>query len=417
MPHLQSRAFSRPLILGAIIALASTASAQQTATPPKRGVEKSVIVKQESRDWLDVTLKARSMLFDPATGVGTMVMDPDLPMGISSPDGKRIAYIASDPARVKGGHDFDLFVADVDPNQPSGRINARRLTTDQDRPMNTTWLPDGSGVAFQAGGERASEVWFIALAPGSEPVRLSDQGKRSLHLSVTPVGEVAWVQINRTEIKQQFDDLILQRPPTGAQQENARRIMLHDQFISAYAFSPDGSTLAWSDPGSLHLVNLKSSESREIPCHGIHRQLINHMAYGIVWRPDGKVFAATFGFAGGIARELNGDPNEPWPRMFAEDKVFFIPADWSPDGESLKVGEGDDYPSPMATDPKAEMSPPAGDQSKPWWVREIPMRPFALKWISAAEAKERIEKTAAPPDDKIEQPSRRMPPPPRTPPD
>lgn len=148
--------------------------------------------------------------------------------------------------------------------------------------------------------------------------------------------------------------------------------VLHDQFISTYAFSPDGSTLAWGEPGSLHIVNLNSSESREIPCHGIHRQLINHMAYAIAWRPDGKVFAATFGFAGGIAREFNGDPNEPWPRMFAEDKVFFVPADWSPTAGQLTVGEGDNYPSPMADDPKAEVSPPAGDQSEPGGCARFP---------------------------------------------
>ena len=398
MPCPQYRSLSRPIVLGAVIALASAASAQQTAAPANRGVEKSLIMKQQSDDWLDVTLKARSMLFDPATGEGHMVMDPDPPMGIPSPDGKRIAYIASDPQRVKDGHDFDLFVADVDQAEPSGKANARRLTTDQQRPSSPHWLPESSGIAFLAGDSPSSQVWYIDLAPDSQPVRLSDGQHRAYDLSITSSGRIAWIVHKGGRNKQQFKDLVLHPSPATT---GKMRTLLTDQHVSGYAISPEGKTLAWSGLGSMFLVNLDTGESREIPLHGIHPQLLHHTVHQFAWRPDGKLIAIHCGFLGGISV----GPGEKFPRWFAEDKVFFVPVDWMPGPESLKVGEGDDYPSPTVDDPKAEVSPPAGDQSKPWWVRDLPMRPLEMKWISAEQAKKRIEKHAAPPEEKIEPPS------------
>ena len=133
-------------------------------------------------------------------------------------------------------------------------------------------------------------------------------------------------------------------------------------------------------------LNIETGESREIPLHGIHRQLLNHTVHEFAWRPDGKIIAIRCGFLGGV---LKLDNDAPWPRMFAADKVFFVPVDWTPSPECLKVGEGDEYPSPDANDPKAEISPPGGDESKPWWVRELPEHVLTMKWIDANEAKQR----------------------------
>ncbi len=363
----------------------------------------------DASQWrLDVRLKAYSLLVEPATGDRATVLDTTpASMGIASPDGKRIAYIGSDTARVKDGHDFDLFVADVDPSQPSGQGNGRRLTTDQIRPVDPHWLPDGSGIVFLAGEGTLQQVWYIDLGPGSKPVRLSGGEHRCMDLSVASDGRIAWLVHKGSRQKQQFIDLAIHASPTV---RGRLTTPLKDQHISGYAISPDARTVAWSGLGSLFLVNLQTSESREIPLNGIHLQLMNHTAHRIAWRPDGKVIAIQCGFLGGIAREFNGDPNAPWPRMFAADKVFFVPVEWTPTPESLKVAEGDNYPSPTADDPKAEVSPSAGDESKPWWVRELPERALGLHWISAAEAQGRIAKHPAPPDAQIEEPPRPMPP-------
>jgi len=303
-----------------------------------------------------------------------------------SPDGRKVASIGSDPQRVKAGHEFDLFVADVDASAPAGKANARRLTTDQQRPTGIRWLPDSSGLVFQAGENAAQEVWYVDLGLESRPVRLSDGQHRCSQVSITAESRVAWIVHKGSQQKQQFNDLVL-HPSLLA--SGHMRTLLTDQHISSYAISPDGRTLAWSGLGSMFLVNLETGESREIPLQGIHPQLLNHTVREFAWRPDGKVIAIRCGFLGGIAVEAG----QAFPRMFAADKVFFIPVDWAPSAEALKVGtRQEDFPSPTADDPKAEVSPPAGDQSKPWWVRELPEQLAGMKWIGAEEAQRRLAK-------------------------
>jgi hypothetical protein len=219
---------------------------------------------------------------------------------------------------------------------------------------------------------------------------LSEGAHRCSAVQVLADGRIAWVVHTGTKSKQQFNDLVVHSSPATT---GKRRALITGQFISAYAFSPDNRTLAWCEPALLHMVDLQSGSSRDIPLHGIHPQLINHLAYELAWSPDGRILAGTFGFAGGISRGLNQDPNEPWPRMFAEDKVFFVPVTWSPAPKDLEVGEGEKFPSPFANDEKAEVSPPVGDQSKPWWARGLPMRATELTWIDAASVQARMKPT------------------------
>ena len=372
-----------PTLVVFILTVASSAFAQQREDP--RTVREEV-ARQPSAYWLDVQLKARSMLVDPAEGQLHEVKDDLVPIGIASPDGKFIAAIGSDPQRVKEGHDFDLFLSAVDPVQPSRKSIPKRLTTDQIRPTSPTWLPTSSGIAFLAGEESAVHAWYIDLAPDSKPVRLNSNDHRCSRLSVLADGRIAWLEHKDSKGKQQFIDLVVHPSPLN---RGKLVTVLADQHISSYAFSPDGHSLAWSGLGSMFIVNLETNSSREIPLHGIHRQLMNHTAHQIAWRPDGNVIAIHCGFLGGISRAFNADPNEPWPRMFAEDKVFFVPVDWKPSPESLNVSN-QNFPSPTADDPKAEVSPPADDESKPWWIRELPMTPIELKWITADEARNRL---------------------------
>ncbi len=385
---------NQSILTALALTIASSAFAQQHETA---SAVQEQAQNQPSAHWLDVQLKARSMLIDPADGVLHEVTDslPE-PMGIRSPDGKKVAYIGSDPQRVKDGHDFDLFVADVDVAQPSKKSNIRRLTESHIRPVAPVWLAESDGLAFLA--QRSEEdaqhqAWFVDFTRDAKPILLSDPD--ALHvsqLSITPDGRIAFVQLNERKGKQQFSDLIERRPPgrpTRASEGGGGRTILKNQHVSSYAFSSDGTSLAWSGAGSMFIIDLATGDSREIPLHGIHRQLINHAAQHIAWRPDGKVIAIHCGFLGGIARGLNADPDEPWPRMFAEDKVFFVPMDWNPSPESLNV-TNENFPSPTAGDAKAEVSPPAGDESQPWWIRELPMRPLEMKWITADEARNRL---------------------------
>jgi len=364
----------------------AAAAALSAATLP-------AIARQAEKSWLEVGYKAHSLLIDPATLEAKRVFDPlPHPMGILSPDGKRVAFIGTEPGSDRH---TDLFIADVDLAQPSGKANIRRLTTDQDRPTNPHWLPEDKGLVFLAGENPSLQVWFVELAKDSRPVRLSDGRHRSYNLSITAGGDVAYVVHKGSEKKQQFKDLIIQSPSERALRRASglrTRTPLKDQHISSYAISPDGRTLAWSGLGSLHLITLATGDSRDVPLHGIHPQLINHTAHQIAWKPDGKVIAIRCGFLGGIAVIDDGKGEPVWLRMFADDKVFFVPLSWTPTPEQLKAGSTvENFPSPTADDPKAEVSPPAGDETSPWWARDLPEHILDIKWISAEEAKRRID--------------------------
>jgi len=364
----------------------AAAAALSTATLP-------AIARQAEKSWLEVGYKAHSLLIDPATLEAKQVFDPlPHPMGICSPDGKRVAFIATEPGSERH---TDLFIADVDLAQPSGKANIRRLTTHQDRPTNPHWLPEDRGLVFLAGEGPLTRAWFVGLSPGAQPFPLSDQRYRAYDLSVAANGDAAYLQHKGSRHKQQFIDLVIQSPSELATRSAAglrKRVPLRDQHISGYAISPDGKMLAWSGLGSLFLVTLATGESREIPLQGVHRQLLNHTAHDIDWRPDGQVIALRCGFLGGIAVIDDGKGEPAWPRMFADDKAFFVPVEWTPTPEQLKVGSTvENFPLPTADDPKAEVSPPAGDESKPWWVRELPEHILGVKWVSAEEARRRVE--------------------------
>lgn len=348
-------------------------------------VSAALAVQHDS--WIEVAQKASSTLINPATGESAFVLDPPPhPMGALSPDGKRVAFIGTEPGADRH---TDLFVADVDLTQPSGKANIRRLTTDQIRPTSPRWLPDDKGLVFLAGEGPLTQAWFVPLTPGAKPVALSDSRYRAYDLSVAATGDAAYLVHKGSRHKEQFIDLVMLAPSEQAMRSAAgmrRSTPLKDQHISGYAISPDGATVAWSGLGSLFLHTIRTGESREIPLHGIHPQLANHTAHDIAWRPDGKVIAFRCGFLGGVAVA----PGEEPPRMFAADKIFFVPVEWTPTPEALTIGDGAAFPSPTADHGQAEISPPAGEQSKPWWVRELPEHILGIRWISADEAKKRI---------------------------
>lgn len=341
--------------------------------------------------WIEVGVKAHSILVDPKLlEVHEVIEAEQRPMGILSPDGSKVAFLGTQPGSARP---FDLFVADVDLTQPSGKANIRRLTTDQDRPIAPKWLPGSDAVVFMAGENTAQQVWYVEVAPGHEPERVSRAPLRCYDVSIHG-GQIYFLVHKGSKQKQVFKDLMVARSPGLPISASNRgpRAILEDQSIFSYAVSPDGQTIAWGGAGALHFYDLVTKQTREIPLQGVHPQLLNHGAYHIAWRPDGKVLAIYCSFLGGIAMAPDAPPDTPWPRMFAEDKIFFVPANWMPTAEALKVGTTqENFPSPTADDPKAEVSPPAGDESQPWWVRGISQHLLTMKWIDADEGKRRVE--------------------------
>ncbi len=346
----------------------------------------------DGRWWLEAGLKAHSILIDPSSLATHEIIEPDAhPIGVLSPDGKSVAFVGSEP---NSDQPFDVFVADVDLSQPSGKANVRKLTTGQERPTSLQWVASGDGVVFLAGDATVTQVWYASIASGAGPFRISDGRFRAYSLSVHPLGDVAYLVHKRSEGKQHFKDLVVHTVSDHALKSaggTLGRVPLRDEQIFAYAISPDGRTLAWSDAGSLHLLDLRQTSSREIPLQGVHRKLLNHAAHNIAWRPDGQVLALRCAFIGGVMEVPDGQGGFEPPRMFAQDKIFFVPVAWTPTAEEINVGKSQgDYPSPFADDPAADTSPPAADESRPWWVVGIPERVISMQWVDAETARRRV---------------------------
>lgn len=333
--------------------------------------------------WIEAAVKARSLWIDPTTGGLHEVIDADAPMGLVSPDGKRIVYLGSDPERVRAGHSFDLFVADVDPSSPSGKAAPRRITDGQVRPHAPVWLGGSDGIAFLAmGGAEGEpqEVWTASLAPDAEPQRVDTQGALRLsQLSVAPDGSLAFVALRSREGKLHHSDLVI---ADAAGQ--VLSVPVRGQFIASYGFRPDGAQLAWSGLGAVFVEDLAQGKTREIPLAAIHPKLANHTAHHIAWRPDGEALALYCGFLGGVATGGDRGPNAPPLRMFAEDKVFVLPLSFA-----AEAPEGSNT-TPFADDPASEPFRPMGDGTRPHWIGGLPMAPIELKWIDGARARTRF---------------------------
>src|SRR5206468_3434228 len=88
-------------------------------------------------------------------------------------------------------------------------------------------------------------------------------------------------------------------------------------FINDYAWSPDGTTIAYSKFGALVFHDLANDSEQEVAFPDIDKRLDSHAAFLICWRPDSQAVACSIVFLGG--RQKGG------PAMFGDDEVFVIP--------------------------------------------------------------------------------------------
>lgn len=331
--------------------------------------------------WLVAEFKAERVAINPSTGEVRPLPDVDL-AGVKSPDGTRIAYVGSDP---KSARDFDLFVADVDPQKPVIKSNSRMLSTgpEHERPGGMVWTPNSRGLVFLAGNPENQQVWYVdAITPQSPPVHLTDGQHPSSNLCVSSGGSIAYFTLMRSEGKQQFQDLtIIDRTSRTSDFSGAKRTTLvSGEHLTAMAFSPDGRRLAYAGINTMHVHDFSTQKASEIHYDAITPKLINHLVWDLSWRPDSQVIAAMLSFAGGILYEADKGP----PRMFAENKIFLIPADWSAPAPTYDPKA--EFPSPtIDKDADDQASPMPQDASRPGWINTPRGRVLRLEWIAAEQ--------------------------------
>jgi dipeptidyl aminopeptidase/acylaminoacyl peptidase len=232
-----------------------------------------------------------------------------------SPDGRRIAFQAGEPARG-----FDIWLADADGSNPT------RLTRGPERLKGSaSWSPDGRSLAFDARGEDTQrDVWTIDV-DGSGLRRVTESAANDFAPSWSRDGRFLYFTSDRTGRAEVF------RVPAGGGPE--------EQLTHAGGTQPieslDGRELYYqrSQDGPL-LVRAAAGGDREArPC--VRTQAWAVAPHGVVYQPcegTGEADAPRLFLRSWNARS---GADRPWGSVDA-DGIDGLSV--SPDGRSVLFG-------------------------------------------------------------------------------
>jgi len=130
-----------------------------------------------------------------------------------------------------------------------------------------------------------------------------------------PDGRLAYLSWHKREGKLQPADLLIS-------DDQYTKAVVKNVFINDYAWSPDGSMIAYSKLGALVLHELVTGKAQAIAFPDIDKQMSSHAASLICWRADSQAVACSITFL--------GDRQEGGPKIFGDDELFVIPRSGQP---------------------------------------------------------------------------------------
>jgi hypothetical protein len=347
-----------------------------------------------------VRFEGSAAAVDPGSGTVAEVLD-HFPRGRLAPSRFRVAEVT--PAT--DGTGSDMYVNDIGMWSRVPLVGVRRRVTAVNGDITeTVWMPDSRHLLFVMVSGGMEQVFIVdtdGRAAGREEVRdagpgdgrppatlmmLSDGERPSRSPWALPDGRVAWVVERTRQGKDWKGDLVVTEAPCvhigslpggvslplPAPMPRTRPVLKGEE-IWAYAFSADGRRVAWSTVGAIHAMRIdrtcvgEDPDETSVEAGGvltvhyadIHGELANHLANHLAFSPDGDFIAAVLSFAGGRAVSFDA-PEGAEMRMFADDKVFFIPIENRRPGPGA-AGEADRWVERGSTDWVRAMVWPAAD--------------------------------------------------------
>jgi Tol biopolymer transport system component len=283
------------------------------------GMHLAVVVRESpsaphSLAALSVETGARRVLTNPAPhGLG------DTAVAVS-PDGRRIAFARTGPARTPSS---DIYIVEVSRDLAVGG-EPRRLVANHTAPVSLAWLPEGDALIFSSGGS----LWRTSVAGGTTvaPERLAFAGSPAHDPALSRDGRR--LAFSQRSLRQNIFRIEL---AGGGGPAGAPREMVPSTREDAWPqYSPDGERIAFlSDRSGVRQIYVCDAG-------GSNLQRLTSLAGGVErpypgWSPDGRriVFAAR---AAGSADIYVLDVHGGQPRrLTAESSAEYHPQ-WSKDG-------------------------------------------------------------------------------------
>jgi TolB protein len=198
----------------------------------------------------------------------------------------------------------EIFVAAVDGS------NVRRLTKGETQNNSPSWTPDGKRIIFASDRSGQSQIYSMR-ADGANVEQLTHEPKGAENPKLSRGGRLAYLALRERQVKVWFQDLIVRDGTTS------KTIARHALIYADYAWSPDGSEIAYGKVGGLVFHNLATGKEREVNfAKDIVPEMDSFAAFNLTWRPDGQAVACSIVFFGG--REAHG------PKMIGDKEIFII---------------------------------------------------------------------------------------------
>lgn len=236
-----------------------------------------------------------------------------------SPDGKKQSEAAI--AKVELDHHWSpdrkqsvfvkqgtVYIADKSGGE------ARQISPNGLRAASPMWSPDGKMLAFVAKHDDHWQLYTVDKN-GTGLKQLTESPSGIDQAQYSPQGYLSFLRATVDQGKFQRADLVLL-------DKGEQKVLVKDVFISAYAWSPNGETLAYGKLHSLVFLDWESGKSKEVTLAEISDQLFHHAPTSLAWNPTGTAVACRMPAHVGRAATFAGEPDR---KIFGDDEVFVVP--------------------------------------------------------------------------------------------